>query len=164
MLNCGILRRELYSWLVNRFDTSTLSIELQGKSFKLDPSVFSHVMGISDSGDRISIVEAIHDSWRTKFSITNHDIKLLHLDDLLKNNKITDDDFKVTFCLHMLVTVLAPAVGEYVDTKYLNVLTDVGNIKGGNWARKGEPPLQKVMMCSLPLVELLSLHIEVAEA
>ncbi|KAK2644699.1 hypothetical protein Ddye_019894 [Dipteronia dyeriana] len=82
-------------------------------------------MGISDSWDRISIVEAIHDSLRTKFSITNQDIKLLHLDDLLKNNKTADDDFKVTFFLHMLVTVLAPAAGEYVDVKYLNVLTDV---------------------------------------
>ncbi|KAK2644707.1 hypothetical protein Ddye_019902 [Dipteronia dyeriana] len=88
--------RKRIKTVVNKFDTSTLSIKLQGKPFKLDPSIFSHVMGISDRGDRISIVEAIHDSWRTKFSITNHDIKLLHLDDLLKNNKTADDDFKVS--------------------------------------------------------------------
>ncbi|KAK3193924.1 hypothetical protein Dsin_025234 [Dipteronia sinensis] len=71
----------------------------------------------------------------TKFSITNHDIKLLHLEDLLKNNKTANDDFKVTFCLHMLGTVLASAAREYVDASYLTVLADVGNIYGKNWIR-----------------------------
>ncbi|KAI9156695.1 hypothetical protein LWI28_010743 [Acer negundo] len=135
MLNCGFLRRELFAWLVNKFDTTTLSIELHGKSFKLDPSIFSHVMGISDRGDTMYIDGAIPDIWRTKFSITNRGIKLLYLEGLLKNNKTGDDDFKVTFCLHMLGTVLAPAAGEYVDARYLNVLAHVGNIKGKNWAR-----------------------------
>ncbi|KAK2641756.1 hypothetical protein Ddye_023519 [Dipteronia dyeriana] len=92
-------------------------------------------MGIYDGGDTIYIDGAIHDNWRTNFSITNCGIKLLHLEDLLKNNKTVDDDFKVTFFLHMLGTVLAPAAREYVDARYLNVLFDVGNIKGKNWAR-----------------------------
>ncbi|KAK3219161.1 hypothetical protein Dsin_013131 [Dipteronia sinensis] len=108
MLNCGFLRRDFCAWLVHKFDTTTLSIELHGKSFKLNPSIFSHVMGISDRGEKISFDGAIDDSWRTKFSITNRGIKLLHL---------------------------APAVGEYVDARYLNVLFDVGNINGNNWAR-----------------------------
>ncbi|KAK2662539.1 hypothetical protein Ddye_001113 [Dipteronia dyeriana] len=105
------------------------------KSFKLDDGVFSHVMGISNIGERISIDRPILDSWRSKFSITNRGIKLVHLDNLMKNNKTTDNDFKVTFCLHLLGTVLAPAAGEYVDARYLNVLSDVVSIKGKNWAR-----------------------------
>ncbi|KAK3232475.1 hypothetical protein Dsin_004356 [Dipteronia sinensis] len=125
MLNCGYLRCDLCAWLVNKFDTTTSTIELHGKSFILNPSIFSHVMGISDRGDTVNIDGAIHDSWRTKFTITNRGIKLLHLEDLLKNNKTTDDDFKVRFCLHMFGTVLAPAAGEYVDARYLNVLFDV---------------------------------------
>ncbi|KAK3193698.1 hypothetical protein Dsin_025008 [Dipteronia sinensis] len=131
MLNCGFLRPELCAWLVNKFDTTTLSIELHGKSFKLNPSV----MGIFDKGDIIYIDGAIHDSRRTKFFITNRGIKLLHFKDLLKNNKTADDDFKVRFCLHMLGTVLAPAAEEYVNARFLNVLTDMGNINGKNWAR-----------------------------
>ncbi|KAK3211526.1 hypothetical protein Dsin_016232 [Dipteronia sinensis] len=135
MLNCGFLLRDFCAWLVNKFDTTTSTIELHGKSFKLNPSMFSHVIGISDRGDTVNIEGAIHDSWRTKFTITNPDIKLLHLENLLKSNKTADDDFKVRFCLHMLGTVLAPTAGEYVDARYLNVLFDVGNINGKNWAR-----------------------------
>ncbi|KAK3184912.1 hypothetical protein Dsin_032198 [Dipteronia sinensis] len=96
MLNCGYLRLDLCAWLVNKFDTTTSTIELHGKSFILNPSIFSHVMGISDRGDTVNIDGAIHDSWRTKFIITNRGIKLLHLEDLLKNNKTADDDFKVS--------------------------------------------------------------------
>ncbi|KAK2658077.1 hypothetical protein Ddye_011129 [Dipteronia dyeriana] len=118
-----------------RFDISNPSIELHGKSFKLDADVFSHVMGISNIEERISIDRPILKSWRSKFSITSCGIKLVHLDNLLKNNKTADDDFKVTFCLHMLGTVLAPTAGEYVDARYLTVLSDVVSIKGKNWAR-----------------------------
>ncbi|KAK3205823.1 hypothetical protein Dsin_019869 [Dipteronia sinensis] len=135
MLNCGYLRRDLCAWLVNKFDTTTSTIELHGKSFILNSSIFSHVMGISDRWDTVNIDGAIQDSWRTKFTITNRGIKLLHLEDLLKNNKTSDDDFKVIFCLHMFGTVLAPAAGEYVDAQYLNVLFDVGNINEKHWAR-----------------------------
>ncbi|KAK2663092.1 hypothetical protein Ddye_001666 [Dipteronia dyeriana] len=92
-------------------------------------------MGISNIGERISIDRAILDSWRSKFSITNRGIKLVHLDNIMKNNKSAGNDFKVTFCLHMLSTVLASAAGEYVDARYLNVLYDVVSIKGKNWAR-----------------------------
>ncbi|KAK2659812.1 hypothetical protein Ddye_006345 [Dipteronia dyeriana] len=89
MLNCGFLRRELCSWLVDKFDTSNLSIELHGKSFKLDADIFSHVLGISNRGETISIDRPILESWRSKFSITNRGIKLVHLDNLLKSNPQT---------------------------------------------------------------------------
>ncbi|KAK3218390.1 hypothetical protein Dsin_012360 [Dipteronia sinensis] len=55
MLNYGFLRRDLCAWLVNKFDITTLTIELHGKSFILNPSIFSHVMGISDRGDIVNI-------------------------------------------------------------------------------------------------------------
>ena len=76
-----------------------------------------------------------NDVWRSKFSITNRGIKLPHLENQLRNIKTVDDEFKISFCLYLLGTVLAPAAGEYVDSRYLNVLGDVKNIRGKNWAR-----------------------------
>ncbi|TXG64113.1 hypothetical protein EZV62_011107 [Acer yangbiense] len=135
MLKCGRLRRDLCGWLVSKFDTKNLSIELHGKKFTLDPSGFSHIMGISDGGDIVDLHGDLNDVWRSKFRITNRGIKLPQLEEQLKNIKTTDDDFKITFCLYLLGTILAPATGEYVDERYLNVLDDVQNIRGKNWAR-----------------------------
>ncbi|TXG60525.1 hypothetical protein EZV62_015098 [Acer yangbiense] len=134
-LNCGRLRRDLCGWLVSKFDTSNLSIELHGKRFTLDPSVFSHIMGISDGGDIVVLDGDVNHVWRSKYSITNRGIRLPQFEEQLKNIKTTDDDFKITFCLYLLGTILAPAAGEYVDERYLNILGDVQNIRGKNWAR-----------------------------
>ena len=135
MLTCGSLRRDLCGWLVSKFDTTNLSIELHGKRFTLDPSTFSHIMGVSDGGDLVYVDGHVDDVWRSKFSITNRGIKVSLLQQQLKTIKTTDDDFKITFCLYLFGTVLAPAAGEYVDSRYLNVLGDVTNIRGKNWAR-----------------------------
>ena len=134
-LNSGRLRRDLCGWLVSKFDTSTLSIELHGKRLTLDPSVFSHIMGISNGGDIVELHGDVNQVWRSKFSITNRGIKLPQLEAQLKNMKTADDDFKITFYLYALGTILAPAAGEYVDERYLNVLGDVQKIRGKNWAR-----------------------------
>ena len=131
---CGRLRRDLCGWLVSKFDTTNFSIELHGKKFNLDPSVFAHVMGISDGGEIVQVKGDLNHLWRSKFSISNRGIKLPHLEQKLKNMKTADDDFKITWCLYMLGTLLAPATGEYVDARYLNVLCDVNNIRGKNWA------------------------------
>ncbi|KAK1584052.1 hypothetical protein Q3G72_029470 [Acer saccharum] len=135
MLNCERLRHDLCGWLVSKFDTSNLSIELHGKRFTLDPSVFLHIMGISDGGDIVDLDGDVNHVWRSKYSITNRGIRLPQLEEQLKNIKTTDDDFKITFYLYSLGTILAPAVGEYVDERYLNILGDVQNIRGKNWAR-----------------------------
>ncbi|TXG51660.1 hypothetical protein EZV62_024184 [Acer yangbiense] len=135
MLNCGRLRRDLCGWLVSKFDTSNLSIELHGKRFTLDPLVFSHIIGISDGGDSVVLDGDVNHVWRSKYSITNRGIRLPQLEEQLKNIKTTDDDFKITFCLYLFGTILAPTAGEYVDERYLNILGDVQNIRGKNWAR-----------------------------
>ncbi|TXG66756.1 hypothetical protein EZV62_008031 [Acer yangbiense] len=98
-------------------DLCDLSIELHGKRFTVDPSIFSHIMGISDGGDIVHVDGYVNNVWRSKFSITNRSIKLPHLEEQLKNIKTTYDDFKITFCLYLLGTVLAPTAGEYVDSR-----------------------------------------------
>ncbi|KAI9176987.1 hypothetical protein LWI28_009560 [Acer negundo] len=95
-------------------------------------------MGISDKGDIVHVDGDVNDVWSSKFPITNRGIKLPHLEQQLKNIKTTDDDFKITFCLYLLGTVLALAVEKYVDSRYLNVLGDVNNIRRKNWVSINE--------------------------
>ena len=76
----------------------------------------------------------LNDLWSSKFSISTRGIKLPHLEQKLKSMKTADDDFKITWCLYLLGTLLAPAAGQYVDARYLNVLSDVNNIRRKNWA------------------------------
>ncbi|TXG60853.1 hypothetical protein EZV62_012216 [Acer yangbiense] len=120
--------------------------------FTLDPSVISHIMGISDGGDIVDLHGDLNDVWRSKFRITNRGIKLPQLEEQLKSIKTTDDDFKITFYLYLLGTILAPTAGEYVDERYLNVLGDVQNIR--DW----QPTI--VDKKSLPVVSWTSVNIK----
>ncbi|KAK2634905.1 hypothetical protein Ddye_029697 [Dipteronia dyeriana] len=82
------------------------------RSFTLDPIVFSHIMGISNGEDIVHVDRVVNDNWRTKFSISNRGIKLPYLEEQLKNIKISNDDFKIAFCLYLFGVILAPAAGE----------------------------------------------------
>lgn len=49
-LSCGRLKRKLFSWLVERIDTASYIIELNGSSLELSCNSFSYIMGVSDGG------------------------------------------------------------------------------------------------------------------
>ncbi|KAK2661220.1 hypothetical protein Ddye_007753 [Dipteronia dyeriana] len=60
-LNCRLLRLKIYRWLVENFDITTCSIQIHGRRFMLNSSVFARVLGISDQGDQISISRDVPD-------------------------------------------------------------------------------------------------------
>ncbi|KAI9182224.1 hypothetical protein LWI28_023269 [Acer negundo] len=71
LLKCGFLLCDLCAWLLNKLDTINLSIELHGRSFTIDPSVFSHIMGISDGGYIVNVDGVINDIWRSSHPPTS---------------------------------------------------------------------------------------------
>ncbi|TXG54112.1 hypothetical protein EZV62_019368 [Acer yangbiense] len=54
-LNCGRLRLKICRWLVDNFDTKACAIDIHGRRFVVNSSVFARVLEISDQGDQISI-------------------------------------------------------------------------------------------------------------
>ncbi|TXG70056.1 hypothetical protein EZV62_004991 [Acer yangbiense] len=110
LLKCGRLCREFYRWIVSSFDTKSSSLHIHGKTIRIDSSCFAHVMGIPDHGAPTHIHGAVSnlDYWAYKFSITSLGIDVKHIEDRFQVIKTYDDEFKVTFCLFILGTLLAP--------------------------------------------------------
>lgn len=49
-LNCERLKRKLSSWLVERIDITSYTIELNGTMLELSRNSFSYMMRVSDEG------------------------------------------------------------------------------------------------------------------
>ncbi|TXG66553.1 hypothetical protein EZV62_007828 [Acer yangbiense] len=129
-VNCRRLRLKICRWLVDNFDTKACAIDIHGRRFVINSSVFARVLGISDKGDQISIYGDVpnFDYWKSKFSITSRGIFLKDIEHSLEEMTTADYEFKVTLCLYLLGTILSPSAIDYVQTGYLIPLGDVGSI------------------------------------
>ncbi|KAK3195640.1 hypothetical protein Dsin_026950, partial [Dipteronia sinensis] len=65
---------------------------------------------------------------------TSRGIKVNVLIETMKNLRSVDDEFKITFMLFVIETVLCPQCGIYVSSSYLHVLKDVAVFHTMNWA------------------------------
>lgn len=135
-ISCGRLKRKLYSWLVERIDTTSYTIELNGANLELNCDSFSYIMGVSDGGMPIQLEgdRSRVAIYLEKFNATSSGINIKILSDILRNCREADDDFKVTFILFTLCTVLCPPIGVHISSSFLYSLIDVNSIKKMNWA------------------------------
>ncbi|XP_052287199.1 uncharacterized protein LOC127898748 [Citrus sinensis] len=135
-LNCGRLKRKLCSWLVERIDTASGTIDLNGSKVELSGPSFSYIMGVSDGGkplqlegDKSRVAEYLQ-----KFNATSSGINIKRLSDILRNCREADDDFKVTFMLFTLCTVLCSPIGVHISSSFLFSLIHINCIRKMNWA------------------------------
>ncbi|KAK3188603.1 hypothetical protein Dsin_028164 [Dipteronia sinensis] len=133
-INCGRLRRYIYSFIVDKFDNDTLSVELYGKTLNLNTNVYSQIMGLKNSGQPISLDG---DSKQIKelieiYKSTSRGIKVNVLIEIMKNLRSADDEFKITFMLFVIGTVFCPQGGIYWNT----LLFDRSKIPVTAWTKK----------------------------
>ena len=135
-LDCGRLRLKICRWLVDNFDTKACALDIHGRRFVINSSVFGRVLGISDQGDKISIYGDVpnFEYWKSKFAITSRGIFLKDIEHSLEEMTTADYEFKVILCLFLLGTILCPSAIDYVQTGYLIPLGDVGSIGTKNWS------------------------------
>ncbi|TXG64134.1 hypothetical protein EZV62_011128 [Acer yangbiense] len=135
-LNSGRLRLKICRWLVDNFDTKASALDIHGRRFAINSSVFSRVLGISNQGDQICLSGDVpnFDFWKSKFAITSRGIFLKDIEHSLKEMTTVDDEFKVIVCLFLLGTILCPSAIDYVQTGYLIPLGDAESIGTKNWS------------------------------
>ncbi|TXG60866.1 hypothetical protein EZV62_012229 [Acer yangbiense] len=135
-INTRRLQLKICLWLVDNFDTKVSALDIHGRRFAINSSVFSRVLGISDQGDQICLSGDVpnFDFWKSKFSITSRGIFLKDIEHSLEEMTTADDEFKVTVCLFLLGTILCPSTIDYVQTGYLIPLGDAGSIGTKNWS------------------------------
>ncbi|XP_052296145.1 uncharacterized protein LOC102628051 isoform X1 [Citrus sinensis] len=135
-IKCGRLKRDLCSWLVQNFDPFTSCIFLHGKSINLSPRDFEYIMGIKDGGVDIDVDLAIDDidKLRNEYCDDSGYIKLKTLESKLVNQREVNDDFKRSFVLFAIATIIFPKSGLNLAPYYLVFLKDTSAINKKNWA------------------------------
>ncbi|KAK1577560.1 hypothetical protein Q3G72_022803 [Acer saccharum] len=124
-MNCGRLKRYIYSFVVDKFDIDTLSIELYGKTFKLSTYVYSQIMGLENRGQLISLdgdskqIEELIEIYKG----TLRGIKVNVLIEKMKILRSADDEFKITFMLFVIGPYYVRKV-EYISKIPITVWTN----------------------------------------
>ena len=132
----NVVKRDLCSWLVQNFDPFTSCIFLHGKSINLSPRDFEYIMGIKDGGVDIDVdldVDDI-DILKDKYCDDSGYIKLKSLEAKLVNESKVNDDFKRSFVLFAIATLIFPTLGLNLTPYNLVFLKDTSVINEKNWA------------------------------
>ncbi|KAH9751583.1 hypothetical protein KPL71_014350 [Citrus sinensis] len=135
-LNCGRLKRNLCGWLVEKIDIARCILQLNGVEVELSPKSFSYVMGISDGGKPLQLEGESSEvcAYVDNFTPTSRGINITVLAGILQKLKSADDQFKVTFMMFALCTILCPPGGVHISSGFLFSLKDVESIPKRNWA------------------------------
>lgn len=135
-LRCRTLRRSLCLWLLERFNTVRCTLEICGERVPLTPRDVELVMGLAASGEDVvnsgpdeSILEL-----RKKYNATNRGISVRLLEEQLTSPD-AGEDFKRSFVLYVLGTLLCPTARLDVSPSFLHFLTNMDVIHQYNWGK-----------------------------
>ncbi|GLU01525.1 hypothetical protein SLE2022_188310 [Rubroshorea leprosula] len=135
-LRCRTLRRSLCLWLLERFNTAQRSLEICGKCIPLYHRDVEHVMGLTASGKDVvnSGPDDLIADLRHHYNATNHGISVRLLEDRLAAPE-AGEDFKRSFVLYALGTVLSPTARLDVSPSFLHFLTNMDVLHQYNWGK-----------------------------
>ncbi|KAF3445257.1 hypothetical protein FNV43_RR14951 [Rhamnella rubrinervis] len=135
-LRCRTLRRSLCLWLLERFNTSRRSLEICGEQIPLNPKDVEYVMGLAASGKDV-VNSGPHDvisDLRHSYNATNRGISVRLLEQRLAAPE-AGEDFKRSFILYALGTLLSPTARLDVSPSFLHFLTNMGVVHQYNWGK-----------------------------
>ncbi|KAL8546801.1 hypothetical protein ACS0TY_006497 [Phlomoides rotata] len=135
-LRCRTLRRSLCLWLLEKFNTVRRSLEICGERIPLTPRDVELVMGLASSGKDVvnSGPDELIAELRKKYNATNRGISVRLLEDRLAVPE-AGEDFKRSFLLYVLGTLLCPTARLDVSPSFLHFLTDMDIIHQYNWGK-----------------------------
>lgn len=135
-LRCRTLRRSLCLWLLERFNTTRRSLEICGGHIPLNPKDVELVMGLASSGKDVvnSGPDDLIADLRHNYYATNHGISVRFLEERLSVPE-AGDDFKRSFALYALGTLLAPTARLDVSPSFLHFLINMSAVHQYNWGK-----------------------------
>ncbi|KAL3526986.1 hypothetical protein ACH5RR_011642 [Cinchona calisaya] len=135
-LRCRTLRRSLCLWLLERFNTMRRSLEICGERIPLTPLDVELVMGLAASGKDVvaSGPDDLILELRQKYNATNRGISVRLLEEQLAAPD-AGEDFKRSFVLYVLGTLLCPTARLDVSPTFLHFLTNMDVIHQYNWGK-----------------------------
>jgi len=135
-LKCRTLRRSLCLWLLERFNTAGCSLEICGVCIPLSPRDVEIVLGLAASGKDVinSGPDDLIVDLRRSYNATNHGISVRLLEERLTAPE-AGEDFKRSFVLYALGTLLSPTARLDVSPSFLHFLTNMDVVHQYNWGK-----------------------------
>ncbi|XP_041997673.1 uncharacterized protein LOC121747663 isoform X1 [Salvia splendens] len=135
-LRCRTLRRSLCLWLLEKFNTVRRSLEICGERIPLTPRDVELVMGLASSGKDVvnSGPDELIAELRKKYNATNHGISVRLLEERLAVPE-AGEDFKRSFLLYVLGTLICPTARLDVSPSFLHFLTNMDTVHQYNWGK-----------------------------
>ncbi|XP_011002802.1 PREDICTED: uncharacterized protein LOC105109714 isoform X5 [Populus euphratica] len=135
-LRCRTLRRSLCLWLLERFNTAGCSLEICGVCIPLSPRDVEIVLGLAASGKDVinSGPDDLIVDLRRSYNATNHGISVRLLEERLTAPE-AGEDFKRSFVLYALGTLLSPTARLDVSPSFLHFLTNMDAVHQYNWGK-----------------------------
>ncbi|KDP22662.1 hypothetical protein JCGZ_02504 [Jatropha curcas] len=135
-LRCRTLRRSLCLWLLQRFNTTGRSLDICGERIPLSPKDVEFVIGLTASGKDVvnSGSDDLIADLRQSYNATNRGISVRLLEERLKATE-AGEEFKRSFVLYALGTLLCPTARLDVSPSFLHFLTDMDVIHQYNWGK-----------------------------
>lgn len=136
VLRCRTLRRSLCLWLLERFNTTRRSLDICGECIPLSPRDVEFVMGLAACGKDVvnSGPDDLIANLRHSYNATNHGISVRLLEERLAVPE-AGEDFKRSFVLYALGTLLSPTARLDVSPSFLHFLTNMDVIHQYNWGK-----------------------------
>ncbi|KAF3969557.1 hypothetical protein CMV_006662 [Castanea mollissima] len=135
-LRCRTLRRSLCLWLLERFNTTRCSLEICGERIPLSPKDVELVMGLAASGKDVvnSGPDDLIAVLRHSYNASNRGISVRLLEERLAAPE-AGEDFKRSFVLYALGTLLSPTARLDVSPSFLHFLTNMDVVHQYNWGK-----------------------------
>ncbi|KAG9135638.1 hypothetical protein Leryth_002373 [Lithospermum erythrorhizon] len=135
-LRCRTLRRSLCLWLLERFNTVRRTLEICGERIPLTPRDVELVMGLPSNGKDVvsSGSDELILDLRKKYNASNRGISVRLLEERLSVPE-AGDDFKRSFVLYVLGTLLCPTARLDVSPTFLHFLTNMDLVHQYNWGK-----------------------------
>ncbi|GMY24259.1 E3 ubiquitin-protein ligase SINA-like 10 [Fagus crenata] len=135
-LRCRTLRRSLCLWLLERFNTTRCSLEICGERIPLSPKDVELVMGLAASGKDVvnSGPDDLIADLRHSYNASNRGISVRLLEERLAAPE-AGEDFKRSFVLYALGTLLSPTARLDVSPSFLHFLTNMDVVHQYNWGK-----------------------------
>lgn len=135
-LRCRTLRRSLCLWLLERFNTTRCSLEICGERIPLSPKDVELVMGLAASGKDVvnSGPDDLIAVLRHSYNASNRGISVRLLEERLAAPE-AGEDFKRSFVLYALGTLLSPTARLDVSPSFLHFMTNMDVVHQYNWGK-----------------------------
>ncbi|OMO75897.1 Seven-in-absentia protein, sina [Corchorus capsularis] len=135
-LRCRTLRRSLCLWLLERFNPARRSLEICGERIPLSPTDVEHVMGLAACGKDVvnSGPDDLIADLRHSYNATNRGISVRLLEERLAAPE-AGEDFKRSFILYALGTLLSPTARLDVSPSFLHFLINMDVVHQYNWGK-----------------------------